>query len=604
MQRNWIGKSKGVELTFKLDHSEKTNLSIFTTRADTLMGVTYLGIAIEHPLAQFAAENNPKLKKFLAQCKKSAVNEAEIATQEKCGMDTELFAIHPITKNKIPIWVTNFVLMEYGSGAVMAVPAHDERDHEFALKYHLPIQVVIDPPKKLNWYFQKAAYSELGIMIHSGEFDGLIGEKAISAIQKYLEEKKIGKTVVHYRLRDWGISRQRYWGTPIPMIYCKECGDIPVNITDLPVLLPENLIPDGHTSPLKTCPEFYKAKCPVCGKPAKRETDTMDTFMESSWYYARYCSFNQDKSILDDRAKYWTPVDQYVGGVEHAVLHLLYARFMHKVLRDLNVLNSNEPFKKLLTQGMVLKDGAKMSKSKGNVVAPQNLIKTYGADTVRLFIIFASPPEQSLEWSDSGVEGAHRFLKKLWRFSVSAQPTVVALNQTHPVFSDRDFQDLKMQKYYREIHQILQQANFDIQKQQLNTIVSACMKLLNLLNAVDRNQPESSAIILIGLSVLLRLLAPIAPHITHVLWKNLGFEKNILDSHWPQANMRALQSSDVEIVIQVNGKVRGKMTLKQNEDADSIKSKALKNDHIKTFLADKTIQRIVIVPNRLVNIVV
>ncbi len=604
MQRNWIGKSEGIEITFKVDSAEKNTLSIFTTRADTLFGVTYLGVAIEHPLAQLAAENNPKVKKFLAQSKKSAVNEAEIATQEKLGIDTGFFAIHPITKKKIPIWVTNFVLMEYGSGAVMAVPAHDERDHEFALKYNLPIQVVIEPPKKLNWDFQKAAYTELGTLINSGEFDGLKSEKAMLAIQKWLVEKKMGKPTVHYRLRDWGISRQRYWGAPIPMVQCKECGDVPVNKADLPVLLPEDLIPDGRSSPLKESVEFYKTKCPQCGKAAKRETDTMDTFTESSWYYARYCSFDQDKSILDDRAKYWTPVDQYVGGVEHAILHLLYARFMHKVLRDLGALNSNEPFKKLLTQGMVIKDGAKMSKSKGNVVAPQGLIKEYGADTVRLFMMFAAQPEQSLEWSDSGVEGAHRFLKKLWKFAASIQPAILALNKAQAVFSDRDFNDPKMQKSYREIQQILQQANFDMEKNQFNTVVSACMKLLNLLQEIDRHQDESTGLILTGLSIVLRLLAPIAPHMTHELWKELGFAKEIVDASWPQVNTRALQLADIEIVVQINGKLRGKITVAQNENEESVKTKALENDNIKHLLHDKKINRVIVVPNRLVNIVI
>lgn len=604
MQRNWIGKSEGIEITFKVDSAEKNIFSIFTTRADTLLGVTYLGIAIEHPLAQLAAENNPKVKKFLAQSKKSAVNEAEIATQEKLGIDTGFFAIHPITKKKIPIWVTNFVLMEYGSGAVMAVPAHDERDHEFALKYNLPIQVVIEPPKKLNWDFQKAAYTELGTLINSGEFDGLKAEKAMLAIQKWLVEKKMGKPTVHYRLRDWGISRQRYWGAPIPMVQCKDCGDVPVNKADLPVLLPEDLIPDGRSSPLKESAEFYKTKCPQCGKAAKRETDTMDTFMESSWYYARYCSFDQDKSILDDRAKYWTPVDQYVGGVEHAILHLLYARFMHKVLRDLGALNSNEPFKKLLTQGMVIKDGAKMSKSKGNVVAPQGLIKEYGADTVRLFMMFAAQPEQSLEWSDSGVEGAHRFLKKLWKFAASIQPAILALNKTQAVFSDRNFNDPKMQKLYREIQQILQQANFDMEKNQFNTVVSACMKLLNLLQEIDRHQDESTGLILTGLSIVLRLLAPIAPHMTHELWKELGFAKEIVDASWPQVNTRALQLADVEMVVQINGKLRGKITVAQNENEESVKAKALENDNIKHLLHDKKINRVIVVPNRLVNIVI
>src|SRR3990167_8484393 len=421
MQRNWIGKSEGVEIDFAVVNLSSP-LTIYTTRADTLFGVTYLGISIEHPLTQWAAEKNPELQSFLAQNKKSGVSEADIATQEKRGMETGLFAIHPITQKPIPIWVTNFVLMDYGSGAVMAVPAHDERDHAFAKKYHLDIQPVIKAPE--SWDFNKAAYTDYGVLLNSGDFDNLDGLAAVTTIQNYLVNKKIGKIRVNYRLRDWGISRQRYWGTPIPMIHCDQCGDVPVNENDLPVILPENLIPTGAGSPLTSCKTFSQTTCPTCGKNAKRETDTMDTFMESSWYYMRYCSYNQDKKMLDERANYWTPVDQYVGGVEHAVLHLLYARFMHKVLRDLKIVNSNEPFKKLLTQGMVLKDGAKMSKSKGNVVALESFVEKYGADTARLFMLFAAPPELSLEWSDAGVEGSYRFLKKCWKFAAQNESII------------------------------------------------------------------------------------------------------------------------------------------------------------------------------------
>ncbi|MCX7124956.1 MAG: class I tRNA ligase family protein, partial [Gammaproteobacteria bacterium] len=555
-QRNWIGKSQGVEIDFAVDDA---HLTVFTTRPDTLMGVTYLGIAIEHPLAQKAAENNAALKAFINNNKKTSVAEADIATLEKTGCNTGLFAIHPITQKKIPIWVTNFVLMEYGSGAVMAVPAHDERDHEFAKKYSLDIKPVIKAPE--TWDFSQAAYTEYGILINSNQFDGLNGLDAISTINKYLAEQKIGKICVNYRLRDWGISRQRYWGTPIPMVHCEKCGDVPVNENDLPVILPEHLIPTGAGSPLAACAEFYETTCPTCGLNAKREVDTMDTFMESSWYYARYCSFDQNNAILDERANYWTPVDQYVGGIEHAVLHLLYARFMHKVLRDVGVLNSNEPFKKLLTQGMVLKDGAKMSKSKGNVVAPEPLIEKYGADTARLFIMFAAPPELSLEWSDAGVEGAYRFLKKVYRFA--AQLEVMP-------FTAVIFSNTSLQKKYHEMQLILQQANQDMERSQFNTVVSACMKLLNLLLEVEPTSELNKQFLNEGGSILLRLLAPIVPRITHHLWQSLGYGKNIMESSWPIVNENALETSQFDMMIQVNGKLRGKITVSADQDDASM----------------------------------
>lgn len=592
MQRNWIGKSQGTTIHFSVENSEQP-LTVYTTRADTLMGVTYVGIAIEHPLAKKASETNPTLKQFLADHKKSGVSEADIATQEKCGMDTGLQAIHPITQKKIPIWVTNFVLMDYGSGAVMSVPAHDERDHDFAKKYDLPMQPVITAPD--NWDFQKAAYTDYGALMHSDQFNTLVGRDAITAIQQYLISQHIGEITTNYRLRDWGISRQRYWGTPIPMVHCDDCGDVPVKESDLPIRLPEDLIPTGAGSPLATCEAFYRTPCPDCGKPAKRETDTMDTFMESSWYYARYCSHDQHHQMLDDRANYWTPVDQYIGGIEHAVLHLLYARFMHKVLRDLHILNSNEPFKKLLTQGMVLKDGAKMSKSKGNVVAPEPLIKTYGADTVRLFMMFAAPPEQSLEWSDAGVEGAFRFLKKLWKFATTLQvmsPQTIA------------FENTALQSIYRDMQTILQQANQDIERQQFNTVVSACMKLLNLFQSITPDNEIDHQFLYQGCSVLLRLLSPIVPHITHHLWKTLNFGDSILNAPWPSVNLNALQNSQIEMMIQVNGKLRGKIAVSPNDDEETIKKLALASDNAQRAIENNAIKRVIVVKNRLVNIVI
>lgn len=598
MQRNWIGKSVGVEIDFAVDDA---HLTIFTTRADTLMGVTYLGIALEHPLAQKAAQNNPPLKEFLAHSKKSSVSEADIATQEKVGMPTGLFATHPITHQKIPIWVTNFVLMDYGSGAVMAVPAHDERDHEFAQKYNLPIQPVISTPK--DWDFKKAAYTDYGKLINSDIFNDLEGKSAIDHIHQYLIDKKLGKLSINYRLRDWGISRQRYWGTPIPMVHCDTCGDVPVPENELPVILPDDLIPTGKGSPLADCEKFYNTTCPSCHKKAKREIDTMDTFMESSWYYARYCSYDQNQAILDERANYWVPVDQYIGGIEHAVLHLLYARFIHKVLRDCGFLNSNEPFKKLLTQGMVLKDGAKMSKSKGNVVGLETFIEKYGADTARLFMLFASPPELSLEWSDAGVEGAFRFLKKVWKLALQWQSVIVKLNADKFLFSEKNISDSDLQKIYSEIHQILNQANQDMERQQFNTVVSASMKLFNLLNAVP-NDANYQPIMQEGFSILLRLLSPMVPHITDTLWKMLGYGNNIIESNWPLVSQNALKTDSVEMVIQVNGKLRGKITVKTNENEETIKAQALQVSAIQPFVEDKEIKRVIVVPKKLVNIVV
>lgn len=593
MQRNWIGKSEGVEIDFRVND---TMLTVYTTRADTLMGVTYLAIAIEHPLLQQAAKNNPALKKFIEENKKTSVAEAEIALLEKNGMFTGLHAIHPITQKEIPIWVTNFVLMDYGSGAVMAVPAHDERDHAFAKKYDLPIQQVIQAPE--TWDFEKAAYTEYGTLIHSQSFDGLSGKEAIAAIQKYLMDKNLGKVTTHYRLRDWGISRQRYWGTPIPMIHCECCGDVPVNDNDLPVLLPLHFIPDGKGSPLATDAEFYNTLCPACQKPAKRETDTMDTFMESSWYYLRYCSYDQHHAILDERAKYWEPVDQYIGGVEHAVLHLLYARFMHKVLRDLKFVNTNEPFKKLLTQGMVLKDGVKMSKSKDNVVAPEPLIKKYGVDTVRLFMLFAAPPELSLEWSDAGVEGAHRFLKKLWKFAAVSEATIHASLKNNTAI-----QDPVLQQTQREIHLILQQANQDMERQQFNTVVSAGMKLLNLLQSIEPDSMEQKKLITEGFSILLRLLSPIVPHITHCIWQVLGYGHPIIDAEWPRENTPFLQTNQYEMIVQINGKLRAKMMVQVNQDNAAIEQQALNLDNVQRLIENHTVVRVIIVPKRLINIV-
>lgn len=603
MQRNWIGRSEGVRVYFPLEKNKSQHIEIFTTRPDTIMGATYIGIAAEHPLAIEQAKKSAELKKFLEKCRKTRFDEADLETAEKIGFDLGINVIHPITKEKLPIWVTNFVLMEYGTGAVMAVPAHDERDFEFAKKYKLPQRMVIAPPKNSDWNFEERPYTEMGTLINSGEFDQLKSEKAKKVITTFLEKKKWGESVVHYRLRDWGISRQRYWGTPIPIIYCNSCGIVPVREDDLPVILPEDLIPTGQGSPLAEEASFYKTECPTCGKSAKRETDTMDTFVESSWYYARYCCYDQSQSMLDDRTKYWTPVDQYIGGIEHAVMHLLYARFMHKLLRDFNLVNSSEPFDRLLTQGMVLKEGSKMSKSKGNVVAPQALIKKFGADTVRLFIIFASPPEQSLEWSDSGVEGSYRFLTKLWNFCMEWSEDLRALNENDfcplPEITSTDLQNL-----HKQMHEILRQADLDMQRTQLNTVVSACMKMLNLLQKIDSSGEIELRLIQEGLSILLRLLAPITPHITHYLWRFLEFGDNILDASWPKINTKAIQTGALEMMIQINGKLRGKITIAADTPDSEVKNKALSDEKIKQHLMDQAVKKIIVVPNRLVNIVI
>jgi len=602
MQRHWIGRSQGVTIQFDIEN-RKNKLDIFTTRPDTLMGVTYLAIAPAHPLAQSRAKQNKKIAEFIEKCRHIPTAEANLATQEKAGIDVGLATIHPITQEKLPIWIANFVLMEYGSGAIMSVPAHDERDHDFAKQYNLPIRPVIEPPNKKEWDYQNQPYTDQGQLINSGLFDGLNSESAFDVILEYLKTHKIGDLKINYRLHDWGISRQRYWGTPIPIIYCKDCGTVPVPEAALPVLLPDNLVPTGKASPLETCEAFYKTKCPKCGKSARRETDTMDTFVESSWYYARYCCPDQDNAMLDDRAKYWTPVDQYVGGIEHAVMHLLYARFIHKVLRDIGLLNSNEPFTALLTQGMVLKDGHKMSKSKGNVVTPQPLIKKYGADTLRLFIIFAAPPEHDLEWSDSGIEGAHRFLKKLWAFAYHAKTALLELNQnsTPPVYKT---EQPIYQKIRRDIHQHLQQANHDIERQQLNTVVSGAMKILNVLSPLSVTKKEEIYLIHEGLSILLRLLSPVTPHITHYLWNELEFGADILKTSWPKPDNKALQTTHTEIVVQVNGKLRGKIRIPSDASEEDIKKTALQQDNIQKQITDKKIKKMIVVPHKLLNIVV
>ncbi|MEO8400758.1 MAG: leucine--tRNA ligase [Gammaproteobacteria bacterium] len=609
MQRNWIGRSEGVELKFSVA-GQNEHLTIFTTRPDTLFGVTYIAIAPQHPLAKQAAEKNPTLQKFLEECRAIKMAEADIATLEKRGILTDIKAIHPLTSEEIPVWVANFVLMDYGSGAVMAVPAHDQRDFEFAKQYQLPIKEVIAPTDKSAWDFTKAAFVQPGTLIESGEFTGLDSKKAITHIIDFLEKNNLGTRKINFRLRDWSISRQRYWGTPIPMINCPDCGPIPVLEKDLPVVLPTDVSFTGVSSPLKSMPDFVQTKCPHCNKPAERETDTFDTFFESSWYYARFACKKQDKAMLDGRANYWAPVDQYIGGIEHAVMHLLYARFIHKTIRDAGLLNSDEPFTRLLTQGMVLNQGIKMSKSKGNTVDPQPLIERYGADTVRLFIIFASPPEQSLEWSDSGVEGAYRFLKRVWALGYEYRNTILAENQkpkSDASSFDWETADAKQRETLRQLYEILDQTKFDYERLQFNTVVSSCMKLFNLLAKIpeaEQTQTDIRAhIIHKGFSILLRLLAPIAPHLTHQLWQELHYTGLIINASWPKSSAAAFKVDQIELVVQINGKLRTRITVPTHADTKTIESIATTDAKVQSTIADKTIKKIITVPGRLVNIV-
>jgi len=614
MQRNWIGKSKGVEVVFGLQGitSQASELKVFTTRPDTLLGVSYVAVAPEHSLATEAAKSNPALHDFIQECRHGGTSEADLETMEKKGMDTGFTALHPLTQQSVPVYVANFVLMGYGEGAVMAVPAHDQRDWEFAKKYALPIKQVIKPVDGSDTDLTIGAYTEKGILFNSGEFDGLDFEASFNAIAAKLESQNKGRVTVHYRLRDWGVSRQRYWGAPIPIINCDSCGAVSVPENELPVILPEDVTMEGVGSPIKKMPSFYETTCPHCGGAAVRETDTFDTFMESSWYFARFACKDQDDSMLDQRADYWLPVDQYIGGIEHAILHLLYARFFTKLMRDAGLITINEPFSRLLTQGMVLKDGSKMSKSKGNTVDPQQLIDQYGADTVRLFTMFASPPEQSLEWNDDAVEGASRFLKRLWRLvadegKISTLKELIGDEQLQKISWSEISGDAK--NIRAEIHALLKQANFDVAKYQFNTVIAAAMKMVNAIQPIGdkvggTSKSDFSAVYAETVSILLRLLAPIVPHITHALWYEICGGANILGATWPEAEEDAMVRDSVEIVVQVNGKLRGKIQVSTSADKQLIEETALKDGNVSRYLEEKTVVKIIVVPGRLVNIVV
>ncbi|MCK4865561.1 MAG: leucine--tRNA ligase [Gammaproteobacteria bacterium] len=603
MQRNWIGRSQGVEISFAIaDRDEK--LDVFTTRPDTLMGVSYVAVAAEHPLATEAAKKYTNVADFIKECGKTDTAEASMETMEKKGIDTGLKAIHPITGDHVPVFIANFVLLGYGSGAVMAVPAHDQRDYEFATKYGLSINQVIEPVKnggddKVNVDLTKEAFTTKGKLINSGEFDGLTSEDAFEKIADFLESKNAGEKRTTYRLRDWGVSRQRYWGSPIPIINCDKCGEVAVPEKDLPVVLPEDIEFEGVGSPIKKMPEFYETTCPKCGGKAERETDTFDTFMESSWYYARYASADNDKAMLDERANYWLPVDQYVGGIEHAILHLLYARFFNKLMRDVGLTTNDEPFKNLLTQGMVLKDGTKMSKSKGNTVDPQGLIKQYGADTARLFMMFAAPPEQSLEWSDTGVEGASRFLKRLWRLAFEHVETGSTIALDKNALNDA-------QKSMRRItHETIAKVGDDIGRRfTFNTAIASVMELINALMKFKDNSEQGRAVMQESLQAIVLLLSPIVPHITHEIWKVLGNNSSLLEQAWPEVDESALVKDSLQIIVQVNGKLRSRIEVAANASKDEIEVAAVADENVVKFTDGKQVVKVIVVPGKLVNIVV
>jgi leucyl-tRNA synthetase len=646
MQKNWIGRSEGVEITFKLSQTvaDMDKFDVYTTRPDTLFGVTYVAVAAQHPLALDAAQSNYELAAFIEECKNTKVAEAELATMEKKGCATGLFAIHPLSGEKVPIWVANFVLMGYGSGAVMAVPGHDQRDWEFAIKYALPITQVVQPTfdSESNCDISLAAFCEKGLLVNSPGFDGLSSADAFDAIAAVLEKDGKGTKKVNYRLRDWGVSRQRYWGTPIPMLQLENGESVAVPADQLPVVLPEDVHMNGVISPIKADPQW--AKTEYQGQPALRETDTFDTFMESSWYYARYCSAQNNDAMLDPaQANYWLPVDQYVGGIEHAILHLLYSRFFHKLLRDEGLVNSSEPYKRLLCQGMVLADSfyredeagkkiwyspadvdsikddkgrivksvliadgldvlhggmTKMSKSKNNGIDPQKVIDVYGADTIRVFTMFAAPPEQTLEWVDSGVEGAHRFVKRLWKLvqehiagGVPAELDVASLNQTQQVTR-------------RLLHKTISKVTDDIgRRQTFNTAVAAIMELLNHLQKSPQQSPTDLAVMREAINAIVLLLTPIAPHMCHILWQDLGHQGDVETASWPIADEAAMVEAEKLIVVQVNGKVRAKITIAADAAKEHVEQLGLNETNVQSFIEGKTVRKVIYVPGKLLNIV-
>ena len=600
MQKNWIGKSVGLEIDFALGNNDA--LRVYTTRPDTLMGVTYLAVAAEHPLALEAGKNNTDVQAFIEECKTMETTEAAMETMEKKGVDSGLKCTHPITGEAIPIWIANFVLMGYGTGAVMSVPAHDERDYDFAKKYGIEIKQVINEKESVD----KSATTTKGILFNSGEFDGMDFNKAFEAIASTLTNNNLGEKKTNFRLRDWGVSRQRYWGCPIPIVNCPSCGSVAVPEADLPIKLPEDVeFDEAGGSPIKKMPEFYETNCPSCGGKAERETDTFDTFFESSWYFARYASKDNETAMLDDRADYWLAnggVDQYIGGIEHAILHLLYARFFNKLLRDEGLIKYSEPFKNLLTQGMVLKDGAKMSKSKGNTVDPQEMIAKYGADTVRLFILFAAPPTQDLEWSDSGLEGSYRFVNKIYRLVSN----FISDSQSHAIASLNIDTLNKAQKDIRQkTHQTLSKITDDMSRRHsFNTAIAALMELSNALAKFTATDEQSMAVRRESINIILKSLSPITPHICHYLWHALDNETAIINETWPSIDKAALVQDEVQIIVQVNGKLRAKLMLSIDMDKAQVESQALADENVIKFTEGKAVVKVIVVPNKLVNIVI
>ena len=599
MQTNWIGKSVGLDINFKIGTA--SSLTVYTTRPDTLFGVTYLAIAAEHPIAIEAGKNNQEIQTFLDDCKKMETAEAAMETMEKKGIDSKLKCIHPLTGEEVSIWIANFVLMGYGTGAVMSVPAHDQRDYEFAKKYDIPIVNVISDK---NGFVDTSneAYVEKGVLINSGEFTGLGFDEAFKAISKKLSGLSMGEEKTNYRLRDWGVSRQRYWGCPIPIIHCSECGAVPEDLDRLPVRLPENVSIDGAGSPLKQMSSFVKTKCPNCKGEAQRETDTFDTFFESSWYFARYTCVDQKEAILDERANYWLPVDQYIGGIEHAILHLLYSRFFTKLLRDEGIVKTSEPFTNLLTQGMVLKDGAKMSKSKGNTVDPQEMISKYGADTARLFILFAAPPTQDLEWSDSGIEGAHRFINKFFRL-------VTGFIELKEGVEISKIDDLNLNEEQRSIrqktHLALKKVGDDFgRRHSFNTAIATMMELNNLVSRYADTSQQGMAVKQEAIEIMVKCLSPVMPHVCHHLWFLLGGKNAVVDSQWPEVDESALIQERVQIIAQVNGKLRAKIMAPLDSDNQAVQEIALSDEKIVKFTMDKQIIKVIVVPNKLINIVI
>ena len=590
MQENWIGKSRGLEIDFKLADGSGS-ITVFTTRPDTLYGVTYLAVAAQHPLALEAAKRDAKVAAFVEETKKTGVAEATLETQEKKGIALGIHVVHPLTGEKVPVWAANFVLMTYGTGAVMAVPAHDQRDWEFAKAYGLPMKVVIGADTDIS----ATAHVEKGACVNSGEFDGLGFDGAFDGIAARLGQQKQGRVRTNYRLRDWGVSRQRYWGCPIPIIYCKTCGDVPVPDTQLPVRLPEDLMPDGSGNPLNKLAAFTNCPCPKCGAPARRETDTFDTFVDSSWYFARFTCADQKDSMLDERAAYWMPVDQYVGGIDHAILHLLYARFFQKAMRDCGLSTISEPFTRLLSQGMVLKDGVKMSKSKGNVVEPQDWMDSHGADAVRLFMMFSAPPDQTMEWSDAGMEGASRFLKRLW---------TLAQQHLAPATLDKSALTAEQKALRKKLHETIKKVGDDYgRRQSYNTAVAACMELLNAVQKLEGTGPNDRAVLREAVEAMVLLLAPITPHISHALWLALGHATPVHQATWPTVDESALVSDTVKLVVQVNGKLRGNIEVLAGSSQEVCIAAALADEGVKKFITGP-LKKQIVVPGKLVNLVV